>query len=349
MAKKKDSKKLKNKFVIIGMCVIVGLLIVTGIAVLVMQKNGMTINEKKYESFSSDVVIYDNYDSYISNYKSLENDYENIFDDKKTYTEKDFKNNNVVLVKVQIDDCSEGITNVDTVIKDNVLRVYYTIHRSCGLCALQNDIRTYKVPKSVTKVETYYRNENVPRCNHDVAYKPMIYIYPEEEMDLTISFEDKSKLLYTYPEYKNSWNVHVNTDGNIYDYDTNRNYYGLYWEAIDDTPNDMSEGFVIKGEDTIAFLEEKLAYLGLNEREINEFIVYWINKLDNNYNYIYFRTTEDINSYMPLVFSSNPDTLIRIIVDIKPLSEKINVKAQNLEKVERTGYTVVEWGGRILN
>ena len=29
----------------------------------------------------------------------------------------------------------------------------------------------------------------------------------------------------------------------------------------------------------------------------------------------------------------------------KGLSEPINVKEQQLEKVERKGYTVVEWGG----
>lgn len=51
---------------------------------------------------------------------------------------------------------------------------------------------------------------------------------------------------------------------------------------------------------------------------------------------------------MPLQFSKNPDTLIRIMMDIKPLKEKINVTEQQLKKVERKGYTIVEWGGRIL-
>ena len=112
----------------------------------------------------------------------------------------------------------------------------------------------------------------------------------------------------------------------------------------------MNEGFVIEGKDTINFLEEKLKYLGLNDREINEFIIYWIDKLENNkYNYIRFRCTEEVNNYMPLEFSEKPDTLIRIIMDYKPLNEKINVKEQELESTIRNGFTVVEWGGRKLN
>ena len=33
-------------------------------------------------------------------------------------------------------------------------------------------------------------------------------------------------------------------------------------------------------------------------------------------------------------------------MDYKPLKEKINVKEQVLEKNTRSGFTVVEWGGR---
>jgi hypothetical protein len=110
----------------------------------------------------------------------------------------------------------------------------------------------------------------------------------------------------------------------------------------------MNKGFVVRGEDTIKFLEEKLEILGLNEREINEFIIYWIDKIENNkYNFISFRSIDDINKTMPLEFSKNPDTLIRVMVDFKKLDNYIEVEEQQLTKVERNGYTVVEWGGTI--
>ena len=190
-----------------------------------------------------------------------------------------------------------------------------------------------------------------PSIQHSIDQqwkKPIIYIYPEKDMDITIKLGSDDLLTHTYPKYDNEWNEHVDTTGNIYDYKTNRNYYALYWEGKDNTKLDMSEGFVVKGEDTTKFLEEKLEQLGLNEKEIEEFIIYWLPKLeDNKYNFIRFRTNDEINNYMPIEFSEEPDTLIRVMVDFKPLDKKIKVKEQKLEETERKGFTIVEWGARL--
>ena len=51
---------------------------------------------------------------------------------------------------------------------------------------------------------------------------------------------------------------------------------------------------------------------------------------------------------MPLGIEPKPDTVIRVLMDWKALDEKIEVKEQKLEKTERKGYTVVEWGGSEL-
>ena len=86
--------------------------------------------------------------------------------------------------------------------------------------------------------------------------------------------------------------------------------------------------------------------LGLNEREANEFIIYWLPHLEaNKYNFIRFQTEEEINKNMPLDVTPKPDTVIRIMMEWKALDEKIEVKEQKLEKKERNGYTMVEWGG----
>ena len=130
-----------------------------------------------------------------------------------------------------------------------------------------------------------------------------------------------------------------------------RKLYALYWECKSPKQYDYSnlndlEGFVIKGEDTAKFLEEKLEILGLNEREAEEFIVYWLPRMEpNKYKYIRFETREEIDNNMPLDIEPTPDTTIRIIMDWKGLDEEISVKEQALEKEERNGYTVVEWGG----
>ena len=185
--------------------------------------------------------------------------------------------------------------------------------------------------------------------NGGVDAKPMLYVYPKEDMDLTIKLKNDNLITYSYPKYNNEWRVHATVDGNLYDYETGRNYYALFWEGIDNNIYDMNEGFIVAGKDTVKFLEEKLSILGLNDKEVNEFIVYWLPKMEGNkYNYIRFRTEEEINTYMPIEFSSNPDTLIRVYMDFKGLNEKLEIKEQTLFNRNREGYTVVEWGGREL-
>lgn len=177
--------------------------------------------------------------------------------------------------------------------------------------------------------------------------KPILYIYPTEKTDLTIKLEHSNLITHSYPKYEDKWEVSVNTDGTIYDYKTKRNYYALYWDCRDSSNVDMSEGFVIKGEETARFLEEKLAILGLNEREIDEFVIYWLPKMENNkYNFIRFRTKDEMDKYMKLDIDKDVDTIIRVYMDYKPLKNKIKVHEQKLNRVSRSGFTIVEWGGR---
>lgn len=178
------------------------------------------------------------------------------------------------------------------------------------------------------------------------AHKPVIYLYPEQETQITVKLLSTEKLTTTYPKYKNEWNVIAQPNGDLQDIETGRNLYALYWEGKNTNTPHWESGFCVKGSDTIAFLEEKLAILGLNEREAEEFIVYWLPQMEHNkYNLIRFETMEEINQNMPLEITPNPDTLIRVMMDFKPLEKEVQIPEQELAKVERQGYTVVEWGG----
>lgn len=178
------------------------------------------------------------------------------------------------------------------------------------------------------------------------AKKPIIYLYPEEEIRVSVKLGKEENITCSYPEYKDGWNIIAKPDGTLIDIETGRNLYALYWEGIHSEECNITEGFVIQGNQTIEFLEEKLEVLGLNEREAEEFIVYWLPVLqENKYNYIRFATLEEINNNMPLELSVKPDTLIRVLMQYKPLDEYIEVKEQELETPVRIGFTVVEWGG----
>ena len=183
--------------------------------------------------------------------------------------------------------------------------------------------------------------------NIDIVYeKPIIYLYPEDETEVTVKVGNPQNLTHTYPKYENEWKVLAKPNGDLKDLKTGRNLYALYWEGINTVKPNMNEGFIVKGEDTIKFLEEKLEILGLNEREAEEFIVYWLPKLESNkYNFIRFQTEEEINNNMPLEITPKPDTVIRIVMEFKGIEEPIQIQEQKLSTQQRTGFTVVEWGG----
>ena len=175
--------------------------------------------------------------------------------------------------------------------------------------------------------------------------KPVIYLYPTSEQTVSVKLDYKGKLTCTYPEYKDGWKVNAKPDGTLTNIDDNREYSYLYWEGISDTQWDMSKGFVVKGDETREFLQEKLEYLGLTPREYNEFIVYWLPILqENKYNLITF-VGEDYENIASLDITPKPDSMLRIMMVFKPLNKSIEVEEQELKPFVRTGFTVVEWGG----
>ena len=180
--------------------------------------------------------------------------------------------------------------------------------------------------------------------------KPIIYLYPTEQTEVTVKLGNPQNLTHTYPKYADKWQVIAQPNGDLTDIQTKRSLYALYWEGINHNKPEIKEGFVVKGEDTILFLEEKLALLGLNEREANEFIIYWLPKLENSpYNYIRFKTIAEQDKNMPLYISPKPDTVIRVMMAFKNLNAPIEVEEQVLpETPQRNGFTVVEWGGTDL-
>ncbi|MBN2694568.1 hypothetical protein JXR93_07885 [bacterium] len=177
--------------------------------------------------------------------------------------------------------------------------------------------------------------------------KPIIYLYPEKDSEIEVKIDAKNgELIHTYPKYNDGWRVFVKTDGTIISKDTKKEYYSLYWEAQQNHQYDMSDGFIVKGEDTIEFLEDKLETLGLNRREANEFIIYWLPLLEkNSWNHIKF-VMDEYNSDYPLNIEPKPDTLIRVYMVFKSIKKPdFTIKEQKLTPINRSGFTVVEWGG----
>lgn len=174
--------------------------------------------------------------------------------------------------------------------------------------------------------------------------KPVIYLYPEAETDVTVRLDYAGDLTCTYPAYDGAWRVAAAPDGTLTD-ERGQTYRYLYWEGVDNVQYDFSEGFCVPGEETAAFLEDALAQLGLTRAEANEFIIYWLPQMEQNaYNLISFQS-DAYTDAAKLTITPQPDTLLRVFMAWKPLTSAVEISPQTLTAPERTGFTAVEWGG----
>ena len=174
--------------------------------------------------------------------------------------------------------------------------------------------------------------------------KPVIYLYPEAETDVTVRLDYAGDLTCTYPAYDGAWRVAAAPDGTLTD-ESGQTYRYLYWEGTDNVQYDFSEGFCVPGEETAAFLEDALVQLGLTRAEANEFIIYWLPQMEQNaYNLISFQS-DAYTDAAKLTITPQPDTLLRVFMAWKPLTSAVEIAPQTLTAPERTGFTAVEWGG----
>ena len=178
--------------------------------------------------------------------------------------------------------------------------------------------------------------------------KPVIYLYPESTTDVTVKLDYAGEITCTYPEYKDGWKVTASPDGTLKDAN-GQTYNYLYWEGQNHVEYDFSEGFCVAGSDTAAFLESALSQLGLTRQEANEFMVYWLPQMQENpYNLIAFQS-DVYTQAAQLSITPEPDTMLRVFMAWKALKKAVELPTQNLSAPERTGFTVVEWGGCEVN
>ena len=179
-----------------------------------------------------------------------------------------------------------------------------------------------------------------------VGDKPVLYLYPEETTDVDVKVNLKDVMFScTYPEYNGGWSVTAQPDGTLTNKADGREYSYLYWELKGEADFDFSKGFVVKGSDTAEFLQTTLAEIGLTPREYNEFIVYWLPKMqENEYNLISFQN-EKYEEICSLDITPAPDSVLRVFMAYKALDEYVEIEPQSFCAFERDGFTVVEWGG----
>jgi hypothetical protein len=211
----------------------------------------------------------------------------------------------------------------------------------------------YKAIENVFNVQEYTSFQLDVKLSVQVMEleKPVIYLYPTERQNVHVKLNYDGTLTHTYPKYtEKGWNVTAEPNGTLWD-ENGLEYYALFWEGEPNDPIIPTDGFVVSGAESGAFLEEKLAFLGLNRREANEFIMYWLPRMENNpYNFIHF-SGEQYTALAELEITPKPEQIIRVMMLTQALNSRINFPVQDLSALQKTrkGFTVVEWGGSVIH
>ena len=233
------------------------------------------------------------------------------------------------------------------------LQIYQTAECSYLYFRLENkesDIEKYHVSIYSISLSDFKKLDSflggLDKSTEALAGKPVLYLYPEYESDITVKLRFDGLLSVTYPAYENGWNVRAYPDGRLVNYSDGREYSYLFWEGFPRKTNwDLSEGYCIAGADTASFLQEKLSELGLIPKEYNELIVYWLPHMQNTpFNLITFQW-EEYERITPLDISPEPDSMLRVFMVFTPLQEYVEISPPPQRPAfVRQGFTVVEWG-----
>ncbi|OFZ12166.1 MAG: hypothetical protein A3D92_11220 [Bacteroidetes bacterium RIFCSPHIGHO2_02_FULL_44_7] len=182
-----------------------------------------------------------------------------------------------------------------------------------------------------------------------ISSKPVIYLYPPVKSEVKVIVQPNGSHPFYYPHYDGQWEVLAHPDGTLTTADSSTYRY-LFWEAqqpMGEILINSGEGFVIAGDETVAFLEATLNAIGFNSKERADFITFWAPKMQGNaWNYIHFVSGEACQQFAELKVDPRPDELFRLYLLWHPADVRLQPKPQTLPHFERSGFSVLEWGGQ---
>lgn len=175
--------------------------------------------------------------------------------------------------------------------------------------------------------------------------KPVIYLYPQQETQVSVKVG--AQITKSDPTYNNGWTVTAEPDGTLKS--GGKTYGSLFWEGLGlGSYPAVGTGTTVMRSDLQATIRHNLSYIGLNDKEIVEFLDFWMPKMPTTpYVRLTWFQNKEMNALAPLTISPKPDSVIRVFLDFAGVNSlpKTPLKSQPLHKMPRTGFTVVEWGG----
>lgn len=174
--------------------------------------------------------------------------------------------------------------------------------------------------------------------------KPVIYLYPAETTEVSVKVG--ADITQSEPAYNSGWQVTASplgklttSDGSLFDY--------LFWEGFGkgEYPQ-ITTGTVVAASDAVQKIKTDLSTIGLNSKEIADFVEFWGPKLPTSGSVrLTWLTNDEMNKLAPLSVSPKPDSVIRVFLDFASVNGGAAITPQTLPTYARNGFTLVEWGG----
>jgi hypothetical protein len=232
--------------------------------------------------------------------------------------------------------------------RDDIMQLFYQEYT-----AFRDDAVPYSSFLTATSIVVFRDSMGDWNVLQNTAYgpagecaKPVVYLYPTKTTDVSVQVGANVRISEpTYPT--GGWkNVTAQPNGTL-SYG-GKMYDSLFWEGKGwgAYPDVTGVGTVVAQKDVISTIRQQLVAQGLNNKEINDFVEFWANRLPKTpYVKLTWLNKASIDRLAPLTVTPEPDTVIRVFLDAEGLSFPVNTIPQVLQAPSRDGFTVVEWGG----
>jgi hypothetical protein len=183
--------------------------------------------------------------------------------------------------------------------------------------------------------------------------KPVVYLYSNKPLNARVIVKPKGSFLFTYPKYNSGWNVEL--DGKDHLLVNGKEYPYLFWEAQTKEISILKENEVVLGEivkqnEVVTFLENKLREIGFNAREQTDFITYWAPRMLKEESYLVQFVIDEAyeKNIASMKITPKPDVMKRVFMLFQKAELGMKPKKQEFTPIMRKGFTVIEWGGTEL-
>lgn len=175
-----------------------------------------------------------------------------------------------------------------------------------------------------------------------------LYLYPQKETWVTVRVKPPAEILYSEPTYNSGWQVLAKPSGQLITTERKKLNKISYTYLTSQTEAPKS-GLVVKKEELETTLETYAKNLGLEGREITDFVLFWKQNLPvSAYYFISHFNTEESKTLLPIEITPKPEILIQVVMYFKPLEKPINVAPPVFEEIhKRSGFVAVDWSGMI--